>query len=71
MRKREKVLSDDNILTKYYNFSYFSVRPMKITKDEKIKYERNCRELRGIVGLVRKSRMLTFRKAKEVAPKLA
>ena len=48
MCKREKGLSDNKILAKYYNFSHFSVKPMKITNHEKIKYESNWREQREI-----------------------
>ena len=44
MCKKEKGLSDNKMLVKYYNFSHFLVKPMKITNHEKIKYESNCRE---------------------------
>ena len=53
MCKREKDLSDNKILAKYYNFSHFSVKPMKITNHEKIKYESNWREQREIFLVIK------------------
>ena len=35
MCKKEKGLSDNKMLVKYYNFSHFLVKPMKITKLKK------------------------------------